>query len=448
VVFGLVVLILVLFGLFSGTTMISGKARVKVFFDTKILLEKDYKIKTSTLMKVIFKNRANFNKFYSANKDNPHVRDFSCINEEIYSDLERVIKQVEYDSIDSRLIWDKHKAEFEIIEGKNGRIVNRNSLIENLYRNFGREINIELETEEIPQQVTKQELKKRCMERARFSTYFSSSSANRKHNIKTATHRLNGLKIAPNEVLSFNDAVGPRTAENGFLQSKIISGGAFITGTGGGVCQVSTTLFNAWVRAGLEVINAKNHSLKVSYVPPSMDAMVSSRTDLILKNNSPYDVYIKAYTQNDSVNVIIYGYEMKQRIELKSQIIKIIYSNGYDEIDRPVDWKEGETVRILAHPKNGLISAAYKEVYEGGRLVSSQKIRTNTYLAQRGKLVRRKIIPSEEKEKEPEESTFKLVDHYAVSGIDDRIAFLINLVSDAVGKSKVLSFFGFRSLLY
>ena len=78
---------------------------------------------------------------------------------------------MEYDSIDSRLIWDKHKAEFEIIEGKNGRIVNRNSLIENLYRNFGREINIELETEEIPQQVTKQELKKRCMERARFSTY-------------------------------------------------------------------------------------------------------------------------------------------------------------------------------------------------------------------------------------------------------------------------------------
>ncbi|MFW5780871.1 MAG: VanW family protein, partial [Bacillota bacterium] len=386
---------------------------------------------TSTLMNVIFKNKGDFYKFYKSNKDNDHVKNFNCINERIQSDLDFIINQVEYDSIDSQLLWDKEKAEFEIKEGINGIMVNRNELIENLYRNLGKETQIELPTEKIPQSITKHHLEKRCKQRGEFSTSFKTSSQNRKHNIKVATNRLNGLQVASQQVISFNDVVGPRTIANGFLESRIISGGVFVEGVGGGVCQVSTTLFNAWMRAGLEVVNATSHSLKVSYVPPSMDAMVSSRTDLTLKNNSEYDVFIKAYTKEDSLFIIIYGYEMQERIELRNEIIKIIYCNEYDEVEKEdIEWEEEEQFRVLSPPKNGLVSNAYKDVYKGSRLISSTKIRTNTYLAQKGKIVRRKSSSdTEERENKEKKSTIYFGDNNPFSCVFDGITFLKYLVS-------------------
>ena len=167
-------------------------------------------------------------------------------------------------------------------------------------------------------------------------------------------------------------------------------------GVGGGVCQVSTTLYNAWIRAGLDVINAVNHSLPVSYVGPSLDAMVSSKNDLLLFNNTEHDVYIKAHTQNGRIYFTIYGYYTPERTVIRNKIIKILPCNEYDILNIPLDWKENETFRILASPRNGLVSCAYKDVYIGNKLIKTEKLRTNTYSPQRGKMVKRTIKEEDE----------------------------------------------------
>src|SRR5690554_5194258 len=95
----ILIVIIFLFMIFNGAAMFSGKTNISVYHEGKKLMEKEYKIKTSTLMSVIFRNRADFYRFYKTNKKISHVRDFSCINEEIQKDINNVIKQVEFESV-------------------------------------------------------------------------------------------------------------------------------------------------------------------------------------------------------------------------------------------------------------------------------------------------------------------------------------------------------------
>ena len=119
-----------------------------------------------------------------------------------------------------------------------------------------------------------------------YSTSYASSSAARKHNIELAASAVNGAVIGVGEEFSFNVTVGVRSRRRGYLPAPVIVSGKYTTGVGGGVCQVSTTLYNAVLRSGLEVVSVSRHSIPVSYVPRSMDAMVSGATDFRFKNNT------------------------------------------------------------------------------------------------------------------------------------------------------------------
>lgn len=367
-----------------------GKTQLTVFSNGERIFSKSYRIKTSTLLTVLIRHNGSFKRYYDLHKNEPEVRDFSCINDEINSDLEVLIQVLERPAKDAEILWDASQAKFDYIEGKNGTMVDRNATIENLYSSFGVKTELELKGETIPPKTTVELLKEYTAERAVFSTEYSKSSINRKHNIATAASRLNGLVIPAKTEFSFNKAVGPRTVANGFLMAKIISGGDFVDGVGGGVCQVSTTLYNAWVRASLEVKNAVSHSLPVSYIGPSLDAMVSSRNDLILYNNSDNNIYLKAWTKNDRIFFAVYGKYTGENIVLRNEIVKLIPSPGYEEVDEPLIWKTGENFRIISPAANGLVSNAYKDVYVGGKLRRTEKLRTNTYLPRKGKIVRRK----------------------------------------------------------
>lgn len=367
-----------------------GKTQLTVYSGGESIFSKSYKIKTRTLLIVLIRHNGSFKRYYDLHKKEPEVQDFSCINNEIKSDLEMLIQALERPAKDAEILWDASQAKFDYIEGKNGVMVDRNAIIENLYSLFGVKTEITLKGEVIPPKMTVEMLKEYTAERAAFSTEYSKSSINRKHNIATAAGRLNGLVIPARTEFSFNAAVGPRTVANGFLMAKIISGGDFVDGVGGGVCQVSTTLYNAWVRASLEVKNAVSHSLPVSYIGPSLDAMVSSRNDLILYNNSDNNIYLKAWTKNDRIFFAVYGKYTGEKIVLRNEIVKLIPSPGYEEVDEPLIWKEGENFRIISPAANGLISNAYKDVYVDGKLQRTEKLRSNTYLPRKGKIVRRK----------------------------------------------------------
>ncbi len=158
--------------------------------------------------------------------------------------------------------------------------------------------------------------------RSRFSTDYSCSIDERKHNIKLALSKINGAVLMPGEEFSFNKTVGRRTERNGFKTAKIIVKGEYVDGLGGGVCQASTTLYNGAIRADLEITQVRSHSLTSSYVPASFDAMVNSgSSDLKFKNNSLSPVFIRAFGTESYAQVEFYGAALPYRISTESVII-------------------------------------------------------------------------------------------------------------------------------
>ena len=131
-------------------------------------------------------------------------------------------------------------------------------------------------------------------------TNASSSSSNRLQNIRTAVSMINGYCLRDGETFSFNETVGERTTARGFKKAPAYSGGDVTEEVGGGICQVSTTLFNAAVKADMEIVERHNHSLTVSYVDRGKDAAVNWKSqDLKFTNHSGGDVYICCFVSED-----------------------------------------------------------------------------------------------------------------------------------------------------
>lgn len=146
------------------------------------------------------------------------------------------------------------------------------------------------------------------------STDYSSSSSNRRTNIETGVSKLNGKVLYPGEELSVCDSVVPFSAENGYAPAPSYEMGAVVESYGGGICQVSTTLYLAVLRAELEVTERYNHSMLVNYVKPSMDAAIAEGSkDFKFRNNTDAPIYIFGYASNGEVGFRIYGHETRDR---------------------------------------------------------------------------------------------------------------------------------------
>ncbi|MDD4840243.1 MAG: VanW family protein [Clostridia bacterium] len=215
--------------------------------------------------------------------------------------------------------------------------------------------------------------------RAKFSTKFATSSPNRKHNIKLAASKLN-VKLFPDEIFSFNKTVGARSLERGFLPAHIILDGEFVDGVGGGVCQVSTTLYNCALLADLEILFVRRHSLAVSYVPSSFDAMVSSGSDFVFTNSTASPIIIKAIATDDELTIYIYGDIMTRKLVARSVVTKTL-PYVVEEIEDNT-MPEGEK-QTISRGKNGLRSVGYIDIYENGNLIGSQLIRKDIYKSQK-----------------------------------------------------------------
>ncbi|GKU78209.1 VanW family protein [Paenibacillus sp. L3-i20] len=144
-----------------------------------------------------------------------------------------------------------------------------------------------------------------------YSTYYNNRNRNRSSNIVLASNALNNYVVFPGERFSFNFAVGERTKEKGYLRAPVIVRGELFEDIGGGICQVSSTLYNAVDRAGLTIIERYSHSRSVRYVPPGRDATVSwYGPDLVFQN--PYDqpILIRTYANGGQVSVSIHSSEL------------------------------------------------------------------------------------------------------------------------------------------
>jgi len=168
---------------------------------------------------------------------------------------------------------------------------------------------------------------------ASYATTFDPGEADRSYNIKMAGMALDGLFISPGEVFSFNDAVGSRSAEAGYKIAKIIMNNEFVEGTGGGVCQVSSTLYNVVLLANLEILERSNHSLPVHYVPPGRDATVAENyIDFKFKNSTPGFLYLKTLFTPGRIIVKIYGdLKNRQEITIRTEEVEVLpFKEIYD----------------------------------------------------------------------------------------------------------------------
>ncbi|WP_081108802.1 VanW family protein [Peribacillus simplex] len=144
-----------------------------------------------------------------------------------------------------------------------------------------------------------------------YRTYFNVNNKNRSNNISLATEAINNYVVFPGEVFSFNQAVGKRSEDKGYLLARVIVKGEFSEGIGGGICQVSSTLFNAIDNAGLQTTQRYSHTRSVPYVPSGRDATVSwYGPDFSFKNKYNQPILIQATTQGGMVSIMIYSSEM------------------------------------------------------------------------------------------------------------------------------------------
>ena len=205
-----------------------------------------------------------------------------------------------------------------------------------------------------------------------YTTYYDQGDKGRCKNIAIAASLISGVTLQAYGEFSFNTTVGKRTEEAGFKQAKIIVNGEYVSGVGGGVCQVSTTLYNAALKAGLQVVEYHPHSLRVGYVAPSRDAMVSSSSDLKFFNPHSFPVYLFAEVFEGGLRVVFYGKNEGYRYEVTSRTL------GEISPPEPII-KEGDKDEIIRSPQNGIRSEAYLECYKGTSLLLRKRIRTDEY---------------------------------------------------------------------
>jgi hypothetical protein len=230
--------------------------------------------------------------------------------------------------------------------------------------------------------------------RSTFYTTYSTSTAERKHNVKLASTSINGTLIDVGGEFSFNRVVGVRTEKRGYKTAKIITDGKFTDGVGGGVCQVSSTLYNAVLLAGLKITEYHPHSLAVSYVAPSFDAMVNSGSaDLRFINNTNNPIIIYANADGERLTIKIVGEPTSEKYVRQSTVIGYIPAPDpeiiLDEKGEFPDLYQGETM-VLSYGKDGLKSEGHLVVIKDGKPVSVKKIRSDTYKPLRGVIVQGK----------------------------------------------------------
>lgn len=190
-----------------------------------------------------------------------------------------------------------------------------------------------------------------------YTTYFDGENGDRSHNIRLAASYIGGRIIKCGDVFSFNAAVGSRTKARGFRRAKIIENGEFVEGTGGGVCQVSTTLYNAALLSGCKIVEYHPHSLAVSYVPPSRDAMVSGTVyDLKFANTTGGDIYIYSSSGENYVRFDFYGRDFGARFSLVSLVTGTIAPSE--------EYTDDET--CVRSGRDGTVSECYLTAVRGG----------------------------------------------------------------------------------
>ena len=216
---------------------------------------------------------------------------------------------------------------------------------------------------------------------ATFTTRYDVSDVDRTTNLRLACQKINGTVLLAGETFSYNDVVGARTVAAGYKNAKIYEAGQVVDGLGGGICQISSTLYNAALYANLEIVERRNHQFVTSYVPAGRDAtVVYGSTDFKFKNTRQYPIRIVATANAGIATISIYGIKEENEYTFKfstKTVSTIPYSTQYiDDSTLP----QGTEV-VKQKGANGLITETYITKLLNGKTISTELLSRDTYSA-------------------------------------------------------------------
>lgn len=216
---------------------------------------------------------------------------------------------------------------------------------------------------------------------ATFSTRYDVSDKDRTTNLELASGKINGTVVLSGDVFSYNKTVGARTAGAGYKNAKIYESGKVVDGLGGGICQISSTLYNAVLLANLEIVERRNHQFTTSYVEPGKDAtVVYGSTDFKFKNTRKYPIRLVATAKNGIATVSVYGIKEETEYTFKFDVKKIAtipYKTEYiDDNTLPTG-----TEQVIQKGANGLKTETYIIKMLNGKTVSTKLLSKDTYSA-------------------------------------------------------------------
>ena len=214
-----------------------------------------------------------------------------------------------------------------------------------------------------------------------YKTYYNSSNKDRTTNLRLASNKIDGTVLMPGETFSYNKVVGERTIAAGYKEAPIYAGGKVVDGIGGGICQVSSTLYNAVIFTNLDIVSRTNHRFVPSYVTAGRDAtVVYGSIDFKFKNTRKYPIKIESSVSGGVAKVSIYGMKEEKEYDVKIET-KITGSiptkTVYEEDSTLPAGKE----KVVQKGHKGTYSEAYKVVYYNGKVVSRTLLSKDKYSA-------------------------------------------------------------------
>lgn len=276
---------------------------------------------------------------------------------------------------------------FSVVDGQTGYVLDVESSIDKVYGKLtsdweGEACRIELDITVEEPKGSAEELAQVTDVLGSFTTSFRTSGGPRSANVTNGCNLINGTTLYPGEEFSTYSAVSPFSEANGYYMAGSYISGKVVDSLGGGICQVSTTLYNAVLLSELEVSERHNHSMIVTYVEPSADAAIaeSSGKDFKFINDTEYPIYIEGYTTSDKqITFNIYGKETRDpghKVRYESEVIEkkvpesdVIYADG----SQPIGYIVTESAHI------GYKAKLWKVVTENGVEVSRQQINSSNY---------------------------------------------------------------------
>lgn len=241
----------------------------------------------------------------------------------------------------------------------------------------------------------------------RFQTEYNPGNTNRSKNLATASSKISGTVLMPGERFSVYELAAPFTEENGYANAGQYVNNELVDGIGGGLCQVSTTLYNAVLFSELEVNERYPHSLTVSYAKLSRDATIAGDyMDFKFTNSTDYPIYIDGYAGGGTVSFAIYGHETRpsnRTIDFETKIIKTKEPPKPEKIKDDTMEKGEEKVEQEAH--TGYYTELWKHIYVDGELKESVRVNQSQYQAQPAKIrVGTKKVKDKDKDKDKDKN--------------------------------------------